>query len=43
MKWARELLCSQNVHGETVLVRCAQWHFPSPLHPKRFVMKEHTR
>ena len=43
MKRAGELLCSQNAHGETVLVRCAQWHLPCPLHTKRFIMKEHAR
>lgn len=43
MKRAGELLCSQNAHGETLLVRCAQGHLPSPLHTKRFVMKNHTR
>jgi hypothetical protein len=32
MKRTGELLCSQNAHDETVLVRCAQWHPPSLLH-----------
>jgi hypothetical protein len=43
MKRAGELLCSQNAHGETVLVRCAQWYLPGPPHTKRFMMKEHAR
>jgi hypothetical protein len=43
MKRAGELLCSQNAHGETVLVRCAQGHLPSPLYMKAFVVKKHTR
>ncbi len=43
MKQAGELLCSQNAHGETVLVRCAQWQLPRPFHAKRFAMEEHPR
>ena len=37
MKQTGELLCSQNAHGETVLVQYARWH-PHSLFHKRDVL-----
>ena len=38
-----DLLCSQNAHDNTVLVRCAQWKINQPASPPLFREQENDQ